>query len=435
MRALDPDFIEPTAPLPGRPLRIVSVSIPYPGPGQLVGGLFVYRRLRALSRRADVRVINPEPWFPWLRPLPKPGTTPEPHGPPVERPRMFYLPGLLKRLDSYWLKRCLIPVLERMHREAPIDLIDGHFEYPEAVGCVMAARALNLPVFVTLRGVLTRCMHSPALRPQCLWALGNATGVISVAHALKKTAVQNGIPDSHIRVIPNAIESELFFPGPQEQSRRELNVTAVGPLIVAVGLFIKRKGFHLLIPAFARLLSRFPGARLAIIGNDKVDRPYTQGLLNLINQFRLEDTVTLVGPQSPKQVAMWLRAADVFALPTSHEGCCNAILEALACGVPVVTTPVGDNADYVEGSRGGVLVPVDDIPALARGLEQALARPWDREAIAAYAGKRGWDAVAEETLDCFHERLADPVPSRSASRVCGEADPQRGLREGSKVAL
>jgi glycosyltransferase involved in cell wall biosynthesis len=74
----------------------------------------------------------------------------------------------------------------------------------------------------------------------------------------------------------------------------------------------------------------------------------------------------------------------VFALATSREGCCNAILEALAAGRPVVTTPAGDNAHFVRDGVNGCIVPIDDAAATAAALERTLSRPdWDAEAISA----------------------------------------------------
>src|SRR5262249_22552410 len=210
-------------------------------------------------------------------------------------------------------------------------------------------RELGGPVFVTLRGLLTKSLASRVRRGQCLWALRNAAGVVSVAHSLKRTAVDAGIREQAIRVIPNAIDAKVYHPGPQGESRRELGLPAGDPLVVTVGHVQELKGHHLLIPAFAQIRARYPGARLAVTGNRDYDRAYTKRITGLIQGLGLEGAVTLVGRQMPRQVACWLRAGDVFALPSSHEGCCNAVLEALACGVPAVTTPVGDNAEFIEG--------------------------------------------------------------------------------------
>jgi teichuronic acid biosynthesis glycosyltransferase TuaC len=390
-------------------MHILSVSIPYPRSGQHLGGLFVQRRLDALARRcdSDVSVVSPQPWFPWLRPaLPAARGSSFDDSPPVSRPRMFYLPGVFKGLDSRWLRACVMSELQRIRdRKGPVEVIDAQFEYPEGVGAALAARAVGLPVFITLRGLLTKYLKTPQRRTQCLRALHDATGVISVSHSLKRTAVAHGIDGSKVRVIPNAIDSATFHPGPRDEARAQLGVTGDAPLVVTVGHVQPVKGQHDLIPALARVKARRGAVRLVVIGNDRYDAPYTRQVRRLVDGSGLGDDVRFVGEQVPAQVARWLRAADLFALPSYHEGCCNALLEALACGTPVVATRVGDNAEYVDESRGR-LVPVGDIETLAAAIGDALERSWDRPAIAAPLALRTWDHVAAEVVAFYHERLA-----------------------------
>jgi glycosyltransferase involved in cell wall biosynthesis len=392
-------------------MHVLSVSIPYPRPGRRHGGLFVQRRLSALSRRVDLAVVNPQPWFPMVRPVESSSADDAGHAevPPVTRPRMFYLPGLFKGLDSFWLRRVLLAEIHHRRRDRPIDLIDAQFEYPEGVGAVQAARALGLPVFITLRGLLTKYLKSPARRSQCLAAMRAATGIISVAHALKRTAESHGIDGTTIRVIPNAVDARTFAPGPRDEARAALGIDPVGPLIVTVGYLQPVKGQHDLIPALAGVQARRGPVRLALLGDDRHDHSYTRTIRRQIAEGGLGTAVSLLGPQPPDHVARWLRAADLFVLPSYHEGCCNAVLEALACGTPVVTTPVGDNGDYVTEDRGRI-TPVGDVDALAAAIIAALDRAWDRPAIAAAVASRTWDHVAEETLDFFHERLAARAP-------------------------
>lgn len=385
-------------------MRVVSVSIPYPSPGQSYSGLFVQRRLEALARRIDLEVISPQPWFPWLRPVPVPCQSKAEEFPPASRPRMFYLPGMLKGLDGLWLRNCLLTELPHVRRGRPIDVIDAHFEYPEGVGAVLAARRVGLPIFVTLRGLLTKYLKSPSRRSQCLTALRDATGIISVAHSLKRTAESHGIDGSKIRVIPNAIDNRTFSVGCRSEARASLGIAQDDSLIVSVGHLQSIKGQHDLVRALARTDSRGGQVRLMLIGNAQYDLQYTRSIRRLITELELGAKVDLLGQQPPDRVAQWLRAANLFVLPTYHEGCCNAVLEALACGTPVVTTPVGDNADYVDDTRGQI-VPVGDVSALAAAITVALGRVWSSAEIAAPVASRTWDHAAQEILDFFHERL------------------------------
>ena len=106
--------------------------------------------------------------------------------------------------------------------------------------------------------------------------------------------------------------------------------------------------------------------------------------------------VTLPGRCDAAGIAQWMRAADVFCLPSYSEGCPNVVVEALACGRPLVATNVGGIPELVNDASG-LLTPPRDAAALRESLDRALSRPWDSAEIAR-ASTRSWDSVAAETL-------------------------------------
>jgi glycosyltransferase involved in cell wall biosynthesis len=256
-------------------------------------------------------------------------------------------------------------------------------------------------VFLTMHGVEEDILGQRWRGSQLAWALAECAGVVSVAQSLCDVAVAHGVPREKIRVIPYAVDRRTFHPGPRDEARRQLGIPVEGRLVVSVGMFEHRKGHHLLLEA----LTRLPGVRLALVGDRTHEPRYVGAIQQMVEDLGLRDRVLLPGPQPRERVADWLRAADVFALATYYEAHCNAILEALACGLPVVTTPVGDNALLVDPPRRGVLVPVGDATALAAAVEKALETAWDRQEIAGYGAGRSWDTVARETLAFFRERL------------------------------
>jgi len=172
---------------------------------------------------------------------------------------------------------------------------------------------------------------------------------------------------------------------------------------------IDRKRHHVLVEAFAAVRREFPDATLAVIGGRSAEPRYASQLEAQIRAQGLQSSVRLVGNLAQPEVVDWLRAADVFALLSAREGCCNAVLEALAVGVPVVATPAGDNAVFVQRGRNGEIVPVDDAPATTRALSAVLKRTdWDRAAISSKLGVQvgNWGVVAERVLAFFRQRLA-----------------------------
>jgi glycosyltransferase involved in cell wall biosynthesis len=113
------------------------------------------------------------------------------------------------------------------------------------------------------------------------------------------------------------------------------------------------------------------------------------------------DRILMPGGMAPRDVARWINASDLLVLPSWSEGCPNVVVEALACGRPVVATDVGGTREIVDADNG-LLVAPRDVQALQAAIDHALARDWDRNAIAART-RRSWDDVARETLDLAQE--------------------------------
>jgi glycosyltransferase involved in cell wall biosynthesis len=258
-----------------------------------------------------------------------------------------------------------------------------------------------------VRGLETDVVEDRSSGPQLVEALNDATGVISVSHSLRDLLVTRGVRPGQFRVIPNAVDRQRFRPGDRLEARARLRLPAEVPLVVCVGNLIELKRHHVLIEAFARLRARLPTAELAIVGGGEAEPAYELRLRRLAETAGLRGAVRFVGRIPSAEVACWLQAADVFALATSREGCCNSILEALASGRPVVTTPAGDNAHFVRDGVNGYVVPIDDAPATAAALERALSRTdWDSAGISHGLEVGGWEDVAGEVLAFFRERTA-----------------------------
>jgi glycosyltransferase involved in cell wall biosynthesis len=390
-------------------MRVLSVCRYLPDPGSPAAGGFVFERLAALASLTPVTILQPVPYFPALRPLPgwARGPSHEHAGRRIEHAPMFYLPGILKSLDATWLERSVRRALPRLGGAGAFDVVDAHFGYPDGAGCVRLAHRHARPVFVTVRGLETDVVADPATGPQLVRALNEATGVISVSHSLRDLLVGRGVRAGQFRVIPNAVDRKRFRPGSRPEARALLGLPADAPLIVCVGNLIELKRHHVLIEAFARLRASRPAARLAIVGGGEAEPAYEVRLRRLADDAGVRESVRFVGRIPPAQVARWLQAADVFALATSREGCCNSVLEALASGRPVVTTPAGDNAHFVRDGVNGQIVPIDDVEATAGALEHALSRrDWDAESISRGLEVGDWKDVAGEVLGFFRERVA-----------------------------
>lgn len=395
-----------------RPLSVLSVCRGFPTPVDPSSGIFVLNRVEAMARQADVRVIQPVPYFPAVAPLPDWARRPGRRQREVEiqHAPMFYLPRVLKRLDALWLDRAIRDLAAAAHRARPFDLVDAHFGYPEGAGCARVARRLGIPLFITIRGFENEYAGMPDVGPPMLAAMRNAAGIVAVSHSLRDLAVAHGVDPVRIRVVHNAVNSRVFRFVELREARARLGLPADSPLLVSVGHLISRKRHHVLIEAFAAARRQRPAARLAIIGAASFEPEYPGRLREQVRRLGLDGSVDFLGNLEPKVVADWLAAADAFTLATAREGCCNAVLESLAMGTPVVTTPVGDNAHFVKESVNGFLVPVDDSGMLAAALGRVLSAHAlaPRAEIAATLHRQvgDWDDVAGRVLAFFRERLA-----------------------------
>lgn len=393
-----------------RRLRVVSVCRSIPTPTEPSAGVFVLNRIAAVAEHADVTIVQPIPYLPGVRPLPAWARTPGRRvaGVDVVHAPMPYVPGVLKSLHGYWLARAIDGPIRELDARSRIDLIDAHFAHPDGVGAVAVGARMQRPVFITLRGYEEDRIHERFVGSQLIDAMQRAAGCVAVSHSLKDLAVRHGVADPHVRVIQNAIDGERFQPGDRLAARARLGIAPDARLVVSVGRLVELKRHHVLVEALAQLRRESGDVRLTIVGGASYEPDYPARLRGTIEKHGLADAVTLAGERPPAEIADWLRAADAFALLSSREGCCNAVLEALATGLPMVVTPAGDNPEFVRPGDNGALVPIDDAGATAVALRDVLARTdWPRDRIAADLRARvgSWHAVATRVVDFFTERL------------------------------
>ena len=160
---------------------------------------------------------------------------------------------------------------------------------------------------------------------------------------------------------------------------------------MSVGGLVPRKGFHRVIEVLPDLARRYPSLVYLIVGGPSAEGDNRAELESLVARLGLGERVRFLGTKAPQELSPILSAADLFVLATSNEGWANVFLEAMACGLPVVTTDVGGNREVVRDEQLGTVVPFGDAAALAGAIATALERTWDRGAIRAYAEQNSWD--------------------------------------------
>ena len=226
--------------------------------------------------------------------------------------------------------------------------------------------------------------------------------MLTVSEHLRDQAIRLGASAERSRAVRNGCDTSIFRLADRAAARAKLGLDAESEVIVFVGWIAPTKGLRELIDAVKRLRISHPRLQLFCIGEGALQRELETRAKNA----GLHGSVRFLGWRESLEVASWLAAANVFCLPSYAEGCPNAVIEALACGRPVVATNVGGIPELVD-SESGILVAPQDSEALADALHQALSRRWDEPGIS-QRSQRGWDQVAEETrqicMECLGHR-------------------------------
>lgn len=389
--------------------RIVVFSSLFPSAVQPGAGLFVRERMFRVGRELPLAVVAPTPWFPLqsllrrFRPGFRPGAPAHEtqQGHEVWFPRFFSVPGVFKGLDGLAMALAAWPRLARLKRAGRLDLIDAHFAYPDGYAATLLGRWLGVPVTITLRGTEQRQARDPALAPKVRAALQRATQVFAVSESLRQVALGLGIAADKVRVVGNGVDLARFAPLPRAEARAALGLTVDAPVLVSVGGLCERKGFHRVIERLPALRERFPGLVYLVVGGPSPEGDLGPQLRAQVAAAGLDEAVRFLGALPPDALRGPLSAADVFVLATRNEGWANVFLEAMACGLPVVTTAVGGNAEVVCRAELGHVVPFGDGQALESAVADALLRDWDADTIRRYAAANTWDRRVAELVAVF----------------------------------
>lgn len=205
-----------------------------------------------------------------------------------------------------------------------------------------------------------------------------------------------GVSTERTRVIHNALDERQFASLPDKAAARtQCGLPAASPLLLTVARLVPWKGIAGIIRALPRVQLRFPDVRLLIAG-DGPERADLQSIAACHN-----DAVQFLGMQSQHRVHQLMCAADVFVLFSTYEGLPHTVLEAMACGTPVVASAVGGTVEVVRDESTGLLVPPRDEEALVAAICRMLYEPAFGHSLAERAydelGRFSWARLLDDT--------------------------------------
>ncbi len=390
-------------------MKILVFSSLYPNASQPSHGIFVENRLRhllAFAPEVEARVVAPVPWFPSRHPrfgeyakFAAVAPHERRHGIEIWHPRYPVIPKVGMRLAPWLMYRAVRGAVRRLKAQGfDFDLIDAHYFYPDGVAAMWLAEEFGRPFTVTGRGTdLNLIPHYAAPRRKIQQAAARAAQIITVAAALKGYLRDLGVPDERVTVLRNGVDLGFFRPAEDRAALREALGFRRRPTLLSVGHLIERKGHHLVIEALRAL----PDTDLVIAG----DGPEESALRQRVDNGSLGDRVRFAGRLSQERLREHYQAADALVLASSREGWANVLLESMACGTPVVATPVDGTPEVVASAAAGRLSADRSAEAIATAVRTLLAALPRREETRRYAEGFSWDDTSRGQLEIFRRAM------------------------------
>lgn len=384
-------------------MKVLTLSSLFPSSVRPSFGIFVETRLRHLVKDTgvDARVVAPVPWFPFTHAAfgayASAARTPryeDRNGLQVRHPRYMVIPKIGMRFAPGALCRAFVREAKALQAQGfDFDVIDAHYLFPDGVAAAKVGQALGKPVIMTARGsdVTEIARDYPRYRAQIMAAVETSAHVITVSESLRRELTEYGAPADKVTTLRNGVDCDRFQP------------TGCGPApgdpksVLFVGWLIPRKRPDLVLKAVAQL----PNVRACLVGSG----PEEARLRQLAAMLEIEDRVDFLGQQPPEAMPGHFTAADVLMLPSEREGWANVLLEAMACGTPVVSRAVDGALDLVTTAEAGTLVDSDAPEDYAQAISALLAAPPDRAQVRAYAETFTWREISMAQRTIFERAI------------------------------
>lgn len=289
-------------------------------------------------------------------------------------------------------------------REFRPDVVHIFFGVPDGPIGWLLKRIYGLPYIISLRGadvpsdeVKRFAKQYKLLRPFIRWLWRDADALVAVSNGLRSYAKETS-PDLPIQVISNAIDLSAFTPAPQRDTNGLVR-------LLYVGRFNVFKNVETLVEAVGKLSQMDVGEfELNLVGEGE-QRPVLE---RIVSELGLTRRVKFAGWVARDQIADHYRLADVFVTATTWEGMPNTVLEAMACGLPIVGTQASGLHELVRDGLNGYLVPTKDPEALAQALARLMGDGYERRRMGRESRRLAerefaWEYIAAQYLEVYKQ--------------------------------
>ena len=314
------------------------------------------------------------------------------------------LKGINFRLNGKILEYPYLPNLSSVLKSIKPDIIHAHSHlFLTTFSAVKEAKKLRLPSVVTVhgvsaeRGTFTNFAQHSYLCTVGKWIFKNATRIICLTKSNAYEVMKYGADRLKIRIVPNAVDLNLFKPSKKK---------AKDPLFVWVGRFVPEKGIHYLVKAIEVVVRECKDAKFILIGDGSM-LPLTK---KMVKRSGLNDYVRFTGFMDPKSVSHILSKATAFVFPSLKEGMSKAVLEAMACGLPIIASNISGIDEFVTNEYDGLLVPPKDPRALGEAIikvirDTNLAARLGQNSRKTVETNHNWNTVLDTLGSVYEEAL------------------------------
>ena len=315
--------------------------------------------------------------------------------------------GIPSNIRGSWVARLQVPFFllgfcwGALKRARNGDVVHCHWTISGLVA-YMATRLWRRPLVLSVRGSDIHLVEHGLMARLHRKIYACMDVVVAVSEDIAAKLETMGVPRDKVRVVPNGVDRR-FRPGNRQVARRRFDLPAGGFIALFVGLLIPIKGLDILVEALAKSQT---GELLCLLVGDG---PLASDLQHQAADLGVGDRLRFVGRQSSEEIPHWMAAADVLVLPSRSEGRPNVVLEAQACGIPVVATAVGGTPELVRDGETGLLLEPDDPQALATAIDRLRSDGGLRERLVKAGREQAatltWAASAEQMAEIYRDVL------------------------------
>jgi len=352
-------------------VKILAISHLFPHEKEKRYGIFVARQLSEIARQAgEITVVVPRVWCPALlrrfqRWKDYDHEVPLCHFEGLDTISVPYLrpPGnWYNRFSGLVAFQAMKEMVLQLHKKRGFDILYATDFFPDGDAAVRLARYIKIPAACLAIGVDTNVTaHTNNMMYRHFVRTAQALdGTLACGYAVADGL--HAITGKRPLCVYGVIDLQEFYPISKKSTlRKELNLPTDKFVALYAGYLIRRKGIYELVEAFSKIRRKGIDAMLVICGSG----PEEPALKSLIREKNIEDAVRMVGEVEPEQMSKWMQVSDIFVLATHTEGMPNVIMEAMACGVPVIATAVGGLTASIGDCEGAILVPPKNVSAFA----------------------------------------------------------------------